>query len=168
MCHLWLPITFWWIVRQIIISNNFFYFYAFSILLIFMVENYWIIFLLDFKNPYRNLNMINLAICSTIFGTETRFQDLFHFLGSCSTFLGRCSTKSGTVPLCVGLLGYCQYPRGHLGGAIYITEGASLRKTYIRIVPIRALSLFSSINLWADKNCVKTDGWHRNDWQIEK
>ena len=59
--------------------------------------------------------------CSTICGTETRLQDLFHFLGSCSTFLGRCSTncgtfpqKSGNVPLFVGLLGYCPkvYPQG--------------------------------------------------------
>ena len=44
--------------------------------------------------------MFNLVLCSTICGTETRLQDLFRFLGSCST-------NCGTVPLCVGLLGYC-------------------------------------------------------------
>ena len=42
--------------------------------------------------------MINLALCSTICGTETRLQDQFHFLGRCSTFLRRCSINCGTVP----------------------------------------------------------------------
>ena len=52
--------------------------------------------------------------CSTICGTETRFQHLFHFLRSCSTFFGtlfhklwNCSAKSGTVSLRVSHLGYC-------------------------------------------------------------
>ena len=42
--------------------------------------------------------------------------------GSCSTFFGtlfhklwNCSTKSGTVPLCVGLLGYCPEFCCHIG-----------------------------------------------------
>ena len=43
-----------------------------------------------------NLKCSNLALCSTICGTETRLQDLFHILG-------RCSTNCGTVPLFVEL-----------------------------------------------------------------
>ena len=48
-----------------------------------------------------------LSTCSTFWGAVPHFWDevpqiveLFHFLWDCST-------KSGTVPLCVGLLGYC-------------------------------------------------------------
>ena len=47
--------------------------------------------------------MFNLALCSTICGTETHLQDLFHFLGRCSTFLRHCSINCGTVPQKVGL-----------------------------------------------------------------
>ena len=42
--------------------------------------------------------MFNLAPCSTILGTETCLQDLFHFFESYSNFLGCCSTNFGTVP----------------------------------------------------------------------
>ena len=48
-------------------------------------------------SPYK-FKMFNLAFCSTICWSETRLQDLFHFMGSCSTFSGRCSTNCGTVP----------------------------------------------------------------------
>ena len=41
--------------------------------------------------------MFNLAFCSTIWWSETRLKDLFHFMWSCSTFSGRCSTNCGTV-----------------------------------------------------------------------
>ena len=52
--------------------------------------------------------------CSTVSGTVTRFERLFHFLGAVPHFLRHSSTncgtvpqKSGIVPLCVGLFGYC-------------------------------------------------------------
>ena len=47
--------------------------------------------------------MLRLRICRS----ETRLQDLFHFLGSFSILLERCPTSCGTVRLCVGLLRYC-------------------------------------------------------------
>ena len=50
----------------------------------FMVENYWLIFSLDYRVP-RKFKMFNLALCPTICGTETRLEDLFHFFRSCST-----------------------------------------------------------------------------------
>ena len=75
-----------------------FYFYAFSII---NYVNLWLktikIFSLDYRVP-RKFRIFNLALCSTICGTETRLQDLLHFFGSCSTFSGSCSTNCGTVP----------------------------------------------------------------------
>ena len=58
----------------------------------FMVENYWLIFSRVYRVA-RRFKIFNLAICSTICGTEIRLQDLFHFLGGCSTNCGTAPQK---------------------------------------------------------------------------
>ena len=44
----------------------------------FMVENYELIFSLDYRVP-REFKKFNLALSFKIFGTDTRLQDLFQF-----------------------------------------------------------------------------------------
>ena len=70
----------------------------------FAAENYEIIFSLEYRVS-RKFKMLNLA---TICGSETRLQDLFHIFGTLFHKKCNCSIKIGTVPLCVGLLGYCR------------------------------------------------------------
>ena len=59
--------------------------------------------------------------CSTICGTVTRSQYLFHFSGSCCTFLGHCSTNCGTISQKVELFHFV---------SVFLDTATSLTKTH--------------------------------------
>ena len=73
---------------------------------------------------------------------STLFGKLFHIFGTLFHNLWNCSTKSGTFPLCVGLLGYCQKFQAILS-APQFDEGLEQRAEII--VEVRKVELYHFI-----------------------